>query len=66
VCVAAGVAEDGSTVDVARVAELVARWRGAAAQTGKRAASDAVAWARGRSPKLVDSDLLVVLVERAA
>ncbi|HEY8080173.1 MAG TPA: hypothetical protein VIF62_38845 [Labilithrix sp.] len=66
VCVAAGVAEDGSTVDVARVAELVARWRGATGETAKRAASDAVAWARGRSPRLVDSDLLVVLVERAA
>ncbi len=66
VCVAAGVAEDGSTIDVARVAELVSRWRGATSETAKRAASDAVAWARGRSPKLVDSDLLVVLVERAA
>ena len=66
VCVASGIAEDGAAVDVARVVELVGRWRGAQGETAADAATDAVAWARGTSRRLVDVDLLVIVIERRA
>ncbi len=66
VCVASGIADDGTTVEVARVTELVGRLHGAADETARDVAADAVAWARGKSPRLVDCDLLVAIVERRA
>lgn len=65
VLVAAGIAEDGTTIDVARVAEVVARWKAAEREATADIAADAAAWARGKSARLVDSDIAVIVVERS-